>query len=239
MKKNGATKSPPKSATFTDTSIPEPKPNVNPALIAKALTEMLDFDTRMASIAGMKGASIRRYEVQGVDRELLAALNKLARKDKNEAQAYLSGLARYAVAADVVRLADADWARSVKQSDMFAPAYGEDAENLRFARAKKQGFFAGKKGHALESNPYSKVGSPEFSGWRDGHGGGLELRKAIKPGSENVQKGAAVAQPRAASRKKAAEAAEEGSQLDKDTAAYRAKGTSNLADLPTATDTRQ
>lgn len=217
---------------FNDQGAAPPKTNVSPAIIAQALAEMLGFDTRMASLAGLKGAAINRYEAQGVDRELLAALNKLGRKDPDEARAYIEGLTEYAVAAEVIRVADAEWTKSVRQSDMFTAAGGEAADELRRARAHKQGFQAGKQGHLLEGNPYgSKPGSPEFVGWRDGHGEGIGLRKIIKPGTENVTKAAGAPRPRGRP-KKNQEAATEGTQLDKDTAAYRAKGTAGLDDPP-------
>ena len=76
--------------------------NVSADLIAEALETMLDFDSQMASVAGRKGAAIARYCEQGIDRELLAALNKIGRKDQAGARMYIEGLTRYAVAAEVV-----------------------------------------------------------------------------------------------------------------------------------------
>lgn len=222
------------TTAFTDTSAEPPKTNVPPALIAKALKDMLDFDTEIASLAGLKGAAIKRYEEQGVDRELLAALNRLGRKKQDEAMAYITGLTQYAVAAEVLPpRADDRWTMSVQQADMFVPASGDVADELRMARAKRQGWQAGKKGHALESNPYSaSPGSPEFVGWRDGHGEGTKLRAQIKPGSENVTQ--ATGKPtRRARRSEAADTPPaEKTQKEKDDDAYRAKGTANLHDGP-------
>lgn len=231
-KKNGSAEVQPSEATprFTDVSAELPQTNVPPSLIAKALTEMLDFDTRIASLAGLKGAAINRYEEQGVDRELLAALNRLGRKKQDEAMAYITGLTQYAVAAEVIPpQADDRWTMSVKQAEMFVPATGEVADELRMARSRKEGWQAGKKGHALESNPYAnKPGSPEFVGWRDGHGDGIKLRAQIKPGSENVTQ--ATGAPR--KRRGSTAEPEPETQLEKDTADYRAKGVGNVVDGP-------
>ena len=174
------------------------KSNVPAALIAEALTELMNYDTQMASIAGRKGAAISRYEAQGVDRELLAGLNKLARKDPDEALAYIHGLTQYATAAEVIPPpADDTWTMSVKQADLdFTAASGEVAERLRMARAQKQGFSAGKRGFNTASNPYqSNPGSPEFVGWLEGHAEGWKLKKT-KPTAENVETGTATPGPR-------------------------------------------
>ena len=164
---------------------PPSTPNVGPNLIAQALTEITGFDSEMASIAGKKGAAISRYEAQGVDRELLRALGALARKDKDAAAKYIAGLTGYAVAAKVIAIADETWTKSVKQAEMFQPATGESADKLATARAHKQGYKAGLKGHSFDSTPYA-AGSPEYVGWRNGCQEGLEIRALKKPGSENV-----------------------------------------------------
>lgn len=162
--------------------------NVPPELIAKALTELTDFDLAMASIAGKKGAAIKRYEEQGLDRAVMRGLQTLARgKTPDEAMAFILKLFKYGVAAEVLPKADDKWTTSVKQVEMFVPATGAAAEDLRYARAKKQGFHAGKKGYDIQSSPYqSRPDSPEFTGWRKGWQEGSDLRKLIKPGSENV-----------------------------------------------------
>lgn len=218
--------------SFNDQGADQPKTdNVPPALIAKALTDMLDFDTQIASLAGRKGAAINRYEKQGVDRELLAALNKLGRKKQDEALAYIMGITQYAIAAEVIPPpADDRWTMSVRQVDLFVPAAGDAADELRMARARKQGWQAGKKGHALESNPYSsKPGSPEFVGWRDGHGDGIALRTELKPGSENVQQATGNPKPRGRPRKEQP-AVDTRTQLEKDTDAFRTKGSASAPD---------
>lgn len=217
--------------SFNDQGADPPRTNVPPALIAKALTDMLAFDTEMASVAGRKGAAITRYEVQGLNREWLAALNKLGRKNPEEAIAFITGLTQYAVAAEVLPpRADDRWTMSVQQADMFVPASGEVADELRMARARKQGWQAGKKGHALESNPYSsKPGSPEFVGWRDGHGDGTALRSELKPGSENVQQATGTPKPRGRPRKEQPPV-DERTQLEKDTDAFRTKGSASAPD---------
>lgn len=233
-KKSGPTEVQPSEATprFTDTGAEPPKTNVPPSVIAAALIEMLDFDTQIASLAGRKGAAINRYEQQGVDRELLAALNKLGRKKQDEAISYITGLTQYAVAAEVIPpQADDRWTMSVQQAEMFSPATGDIADELRMAKARREGWTAGKKGHLLESNPYSaKPGSPEFVGWRDGHGEGFALRKDLKPGSENVTK--VTGAPRKRRGSAAETPAEPQTQLEKDQDAYRAKGVGNVVDGP-------
>lgn len=208
--------------SFNDQGADPPRNNVPPALIAKALTDMLDFDTRIASLAGLKGAAINRYEQRGVDRELLAATVKLGRKDLDKAMAFIMGLTQYAVAGELIPpRADDRWTMSVQQAEMFTPATGDVADELRMARARKQGWQAGKKGHALESNPYSsKPGSPEFVGWRDGHGDGTALRTELKPGSENVQQASDTPKPRGRPRKEQPPV-DERTQLEKDTDAFR------------------
>jgi ribosome modulation factor len=210
------------SESFNDQGADPPQSNVPPALIAKALTDMLDFDTRIASLAGLKGAAINRYEQQGVDRELLAATVKLGRKDLDKAMAFIMGLTQYAVAGELIPpRADDRWTMSVQQAEMFTPATGDVADELRMARARKQGWQAGKKGHALESNPYSsKPGSPEFVGWRDGHGDGIALRSELKPGSENVQQATGTPKPRGRPRKEQPPV-DSRTQLEKDTDAFR------------------
>lgn len=158
--------------------------NVSADLIAEALETMLDFDSQMASVAGRKGAAIARYCEQGIDRELLAALNKIGRKDQAEARMYIEGLTRYAVAAEVVPpLADAEWTLTVKQTGFeFDVAQGNALDNLREQRAVTQGFGAGKRGWSLNTNPYtSKPGSIEFVAWRDGHGNGHVIWQAKHP----------------------------------------------------------
>lgn len=226
---NGSARKP--STSFTDVGAEPPKTNVPPALVAKALKDMLDFDTRIASLAGLKGASIKRFEEQGLDREWLAALVKLARKGTQaEAMDYIMGLTQYAVASEVIPpRADDRWTMSVQQADMFVPASGDIADELRMARARRQGWQAGKKGHALESNPYTaNPGSPEFVGWRDGQGEGAILRAQIKPGSENIAQ--ATGNPKRRTRR-AAEPAPK-TQLEKDEAAFRGKGVGNMVDGP-------
>lgn len=239
-KKAASKAPPPENQQFNDQGTPPPKTNVPPSVIAQALTEMLEFDRQMASIAGLKGAAINRYEAQGIDRELLAGLNKLARKEPDQAIAYITGLTQYATAAEVIPPpADDKWVTSVKQAELFQPATGEIAENLRMARAKRQGIQAGKKGHLLDSNPYrAKPGSPEFVGWRDGHGEGLELRKQIKPGSENVQQ---APDGEGARRGRRATGSDEPAktQLQKDEETYRAKAGGDLRDMPPASELPQ
>ena len=184
-RKNGSAEEPPTpSPDIGDNSRKQtPSPNI----IAVALAEITALDVQMASIAGRKGAAINRYEVQGVDRKVLRGLATLARGNPEEAAAYIQSLTKYAVAAQVVSVADPAWSASVKQAEMFMTADGETAENLRRVRAHKQGFAAGKKGHHIQSSPYqNKVGSPEFVGWRDGHVEGMEVRAMIKPGAENI-----------------------------------------------------
>lgn len=227
---NGSARKP--STSFTDVGAEPPKTNVPPALIAKALTDMLGFDTQMASIAGLKGASINRYEEQGIDREILAGLVRLSRKGKqDEAMAYIMALTQYAVAAEVIPpRADDRWTMSVQQSDMFVPVSGRDADELRMAKARRQGWQSGRKGHALESNPYrANPGSPEFVGWRDGYGEGTKLRAQIKPGSENVTQ--ATGTPKRRNGRAAAEPTPK-TQLEKDEAAFRGKGVGNVVDGP-------
>lgn len=161
--------------------------NVSADLIAEALESMLDFDSQMASIAGRKGAAIARYCEQGIDRELLSALNKIGRKDQDEARAYIEGLTRYAVAAEVVPpLADDKWTLGVKQAAMeFSVAGGSALESLREQRAYQFGFNAGRKGYSLTSNPYThQPGSIEFVAWRDGHGAGYVIWQAKHPDKE-------------------------------------------------------
>lgn len=161
--------------------------NVSADLIAEALETMLDFDSQMASVAGRKGAAIARYCEQGIDRELLAALNKIGRKDQAEARMYIEGLTRYAVAAEVVPpLADPEWTMTVKQTGFeFEVAGGEAIENLREQRAQNHGFKAGKRGWSLNTNPYTgNPGSIEFVAWRDGHEGGYALWRAKHPDKE-------------------------------------------------------
>lgn len=211
------------SETFNDQGADRPKTdNVPPALIAKALTDMLDFDTQIASLAGRKGAAINRYEQQGVDRKLLAATVRLGRESPDKAMAFIMGLTQYAVAGEIIPpRADDRWTMSVQQAEMFTPATGDVADELRMARARKQGWQAGKKGHALESNPYSsRPGSPEFVGWRDGHGDGTALRTELKPGSENVQQATGTPKPRGRPRKEQPPV-DERTQLEKDTDAFR------------------
>lgn len=156
-------------------------------IIAAALAEITALDVQMASIAGKKGAAINRYETQGVDRKVLRGLATLARGNPEEAASYIQSLTKYAVAAEVISIADPAWAASAKQAELFMTADGETADNLRRVRAHKQGFAAGKKGHHIQSSPYqAKPGSAEFVGWRDGHVEGMEVRAMIKPGAENV-----------------------------------------------------
>ncbi len=163
-KKNGGGEVPPGAGDNSRTVIPSAN------IIAAALAEITALDVQMASIAGRKGAAINRYETQGVDRKVLRGLATLARGNPEEAAAYIQSLTKYAVAAEVISIADPAWSASVKQAEMFMTADGETAENLRRVRAHKQGFAAGKKGHHIQSSPYqNKVGSPEFVGWRDGH----------------------------------------------------------------------
>jgi hypothetical protein len=159
--------------------------NVSADLIAEALATMLDFDSQIASLAGRKGAAIARYCEQGIDRELLSALNKIGRKDADEARAYIEGLTRYAIAAEVVPpLADDRWTLNVRQAAMdWAPASGEASEGLREQRARRFGFTAGKRGHSFSSNPYSaSPGSVEFVAWRDGHEEGYPIWQSKHPG---------------------------------------------------------
>lgn len=160
-----------------------PPPNV----WAAAIAEITANEFEMASLAGRKAAIFNRYEAQGVDRKILKATVALSRMDQDKAAAYLRGLTQAAVAVEVIRVADAGWTASVQQADLFAPADGEDADNLRFARARKQGFAAGKKGHVAQANPYThNIDSPEAVGWAQGHVEGKNIRELIKPGAKNV-----------------------------------------------------
>jgi ribosome modulation factor/uncharacterized protein (UPF0335 family) len=174
------------------------KPVPTPAIIASALTEITDIETEMAALSGKKGGIFNRYEKQGVDRKILRALVRLANLGSaDEAAAYIQSLTQYAVATEVIRIADPAWTAGVQQAEMFGAADGDAAEELRRARAHKQGFIAGKKGHDIQSSPYqSKPGSIEFVGWRDGHVEGLAVRSILKPGSENVREASATPGPR-------------------------------------------
>ena len=163
------------------------KPVATANVIAQALAEVTSISVEIASLSGRKVAAIKRWEDQGVDRELLAALAKLSAKDPAGASAYIAGLTKYAAAADIIVVASHEWTTSVQQAELFA-ADGDAADELKRARAHKQGFQAGKKGHDIQSSPYqSQPGSIEFVGWRDGHGEGKALRTVLKPGSENIK----------------------------------------------------
>ena len=155
---------------------------------AQALTEITELKGRVAAAAAKVGAAFKRWEAQGVDPDELKFAYAEAKFTEAEAAQRIRGRLEMLVATHVVNLANAEWAASVQQADLdLTPATGDAADGVVYARAKRAGTAAGRKGHSLGSNPHhARPESPEYVGWRDGHADGLELRKLMKPGSENV-----------------------------------------------------
>lgn len=176
-----------RTAAPGDNSKPQP-PVASAALIAEAIRVYGQDREVIASATGKCGAHLAAYEAQGVDPEFVKSTWKEMGRTEAEAVKRHAQRTQYLVAAKVITPADADWSTGVSQSGLdLTPAAGDVADQLAEVRARALGIKAGKKGHSLESNPYkSKLGSPEFVGWRDGLQAGLELRKERKPGSENV-----------------------------------------------------
>lgn len=162
-------------------------PNVTPALIAEAVAQYVVDRSTIARAAARCAANLARYEAQGVEPEWVKETAKEMKFTAQEAAARNGMRTKYLLGAGIISLADAEWTAKVKQSDMELAPKGDAAEKVRYAGAKAHGYRAGRKGHSLDSNPYShQPGSPEFIGWRDGLQEGLDDRKDLKPGSENV-----------------------------------------------------
>lgn len=204
---------------------------ITPAMIAQSAREIV----RQRSVVGTEAAILagiyKRWEAQGINKDRIKeAIDDLALSPA-EVEAKQRDRIRYAIATGKLKVADDEWTGKVQQAHMdFLPAAGEESERLRAEAARQQGLKAGRRGFALDANPYrGQPGSPEFVGWRDGHGEGTKLRRQLKPDADKGEKLSATPSPRKQRGAPAAETpAPEQTPLQRDEAAYRAKGTSTL-----------
>jgi hypothetical protein len=184
---------PPSADTFHEETGETDKPIPTAAQIAAAAQDIMIKQSAAGSASARVGAAFNWWEKEcGVDREMVREAIKHLNGNMTPSQfaKFQAEKTRYLIAVGLLPVADAAWAMAVKQADLGIEAVaagGDVGENLRFTRAKAQGERAGLKNRPLIANPWqASPGSPEFVGWRDGHGEGQALRKELHPDKANV-----------------------------------------------------
>jgi hypothetical protein len=242
-KKSAPRKAPAKKGASTEfhEQIPDAKEEqlVTPAMIADACREVMEQRSEIAGHMAVLNSIYNRWMAQGIDKKAIKATvaDMLAQKTVEQVAEETRLRVEYGVAAGTIRLADAEWTKSVWQAHFqLMPAAGEVSDNLRGTRAKIQGISAGRKGHAIDSNPYRAIpGSPEFVGWRNGLEEGLVYRKMLKPDERQTNVVAITTGKRGRGRPRKVHAEEPTpTALEQDEAAYRAKGVGQEVGHPEA-----
>lgn len=236
-KKSAPRKAPPKNGASTEFHEEVPgateEQAVTAAMIADACREVMEQQSEVAGHMAVLNSIYNRWEAQGVDKKTIKSTVADMRKTVEQVAQETKLRVQYGVAAGTIRLADAEWTKSVWQAHFpLMPAAGEVSDNLRGTRAKLQGISAGKKGHAVDSNPYkASPGSPEYVGWNNGLEEGLVYRKMLKP-DEQPTNVVSITTKRGPGRPKKAAAEPAPTALEKDESAYRAKGVGGGQEMP-------
>jgi uncharacterized protein (UPF0335 family) len=190
-------------------------PVADHTIVQACLAEYTELDSEGKRIAQKISSMFRRYEGQGINVKSIKATHRASKQDKAVAAAQARSDMQYMFACGVLRLADAEWARSVVQADLFGDAepeeIGRPSEQLAAARAYSDGYNTGRHGGETGQNPHPP-GMREHVAWIEGNKDGLHDRN-LNPNTRKGRQADAepkrpVGRPRGSTKQREAAAAE-------------------------------